>query len=70
MVAEGDKVAHRLILRGTHKGDLMGIAPTGKQVTITSITISRFAGGKEVEALPFTDMLTFYRQLGVSPPEG
>jgi len=67
MVAEGDKVAHRLILRGTHKGDLMGIAPTGKQVTLSAITISRFVGGKEVEGWSITDML---QQLGVAPPTG
>ena len=67
MVAEGDKVAHRLTLRGTHKGDLMGIAPTGKQVTTTAITISRFVGGKEVEAWSSMDML---QQMGVAPPIG
>ena len=70
MVAEGDKVAHRLILRGTHKGELMGIAPTGKQVTTTAITISRFVGGKEVEAGGVGDMLTMMQQLGVVPPMG
>ena len=70
MVAEGDKVAHRLILRGTHKGDLMGIAPTGKQVTVSAITISRFAGGKEVEAWSNFDQLGMMQQLGVVPPIG
>lgn len=70
MVAEGDKVAHRLTLRGTHKGDLMGIAPTGKQVTTTAITISRFVGGKEVEAWSNMDMLGMMQQLGVAPPTG
>ena len=70
MVAVGDKMAHRLTGRGTHKGDFMGIAPTGKQVTVSAITISRFAGGKEVEAWSSMDMLTLYQQLGVSPPMG
>jgi predicted ester cyclase len=36
MVVEWDKVACRFTVRGTHKGDLMGIAPTDKQVTVTS----------------------------------
>jgi len=49
MVAEEDKVAYHLTMRGTHRGDFMGIAPTGKQVTITGISIHRFAGGKEAE---------------------
>ncbi len=70
MVAEGDKVAHRLTLRGTHKGDLMGIAPTGKQVTTTAITISRFVGGKEVEAWSSMDLLGMMQQMGVAPPTG
>ena len=70
MVAEGDKVAHRLTGRGTHKGEFMGIAPTGKQVTVSAITISRFAGGKEVEALISIDMLGMMQQLGVVPPIG
>lgn len=70
MVAEGDKVAHRLTIRGTHKGELMGIAPTGKQLTISAVTISRFAGGKEAEAWSNLDMLGMYQQLGVAPPMG
>jgi len=70
MFAEGDKVAHRATIRGTHKGDLMGIAPTGKQVTVSATVISRFAGGKEVEAWANIDMLAMYQQLGVAPPGG
>ena len=70
MVAEGDKVAHRLTIRGTHKGELMGIAPTGKQVTITGIIIVRFVGGKEVEAWSTMDLLGMMQQLGVAPPMG
>lgn len=68
MVAEGDKVAHRYTWRGTHKGEFMGIAPTGKQVTITAAGFTRFAGGKQVEAWTYGDSSTIYQQLGVSPP--
>ena len=68
--AEGDKVAHRTTMRGSHRGDLMGIAPTGKQVTITTIVISRFAGGKEVEAWVNIDDLGMMQQLGIAPPMG
>ena len=70
MFAEGDKVAHRLTLRGTHKGEFMGIAPTGKQVAITANVISRFAGGKEVEAWSNLDDLGMMQQMGVAPPTG
>ena len=68
MVAEGDYVAHRGSLTGTHRGDLQGTAPTGKRVTVTWNTLSRFAGGKEVEAWHEVDMLALYQQLGVTPP--
>jgi len=70
MVAEGDRVAVRFTLTGTHDGDLMGIAPTGKKVTMTGAAFSRFAGGKEVETLGFSDSLALFQQLGVAPPMG
>jgi len=70
MVAEGDKVVHHLTIRGTHQGDFMGVAPTGKQVTMPVLTVSRFAGGKEVEASSFTDTLGVLQQMGVAPPVG
>ena len=64
-VAEGDKVAVRWTWGGTHsKGDYMGIAPTGKQVTITGISILRIAGGKIVEERGEMDNLSFMQQLG------
>jgi predicted ester cyclase len=69
-VAEGDKVVNRWTARGTHKGDLMGIAPTGKQVTMTGMVITRYVGGKQVEAWVLSDMLGMLQQLGVVPPMG
>lgn len=47
----------------------MGIAPTGKRVTVTSI-ITRFAGGKAVEEWEMFDQLGMMQQLGVVPPPG
>ena len=70
IVAEGEKVAHCGTLRGTFKGEIMGIVPTGKQVTMTTTTISRFEGGKEVEARMIYDQLSMYQQMGVTPPTG
>jgi steroid delta-isomerase-like uncharacterized protein len=67
-VAEGDTVVSRWTARGTHKGPLMGIPPTGKQATATGITISHFAGGKVVEERVNWDALGLLRQLGVVPP--
>ena len=48
-IAEGEKVVTRWTSTGTHKGELMGIPPTGVQSTVTGITINRIAGGKVVE---------------------
>ena len=69
-IAEGDKVACRYTWRGTHKGEMRGIAPTGKQVTVTGIVISHCVGGKEVEVWESTDSLGMFQQLGVVPPMG
>jgi len=70
MIAEGDKVVARLTITGTHKGEFMGIAPTGKQVTVGVIDIVRIAGGKMVERWGQEDMLGMMQQLGIVPPPG
>src|SRR6266699_812399 len=49
VIAEGDKVATRYTNHGTHQQELMGIPPTGKQMTVRGIVITRFADGKAVE---------------------
>ena len=49
IIAEGDKVAYRWTARGTHQGAYDGIAPTGKTITPTGITILRIVDGKVVE---------------------
>src|SRR5260221_3091270 len=69
-VAEGDTVVTRWIVSGTHKGDLMGVPPTGKQATVTGIGINHFANGKIVENSANMDMLGLLQQLGVVPPMG
>ena len=70
MIAEEDKVASRLTLRGTHRGDFQGIPPTGKRVVQTGIDILRIAGGKVVERWGEFDNLGLLQQLGVVPPPG
>jgi steroid delta-isomerase-like uncharacterized protein len=67
MIAEGDTVAVRRTFRGTHKGSLMGIPPTGKQVTTTMMTFNRIANGKIVEGWNNVDDLGLLQQLGVIP---
>ena len=66
-IAEGDLVTIRWTARGTHKGDLFGIAPTGKQATVTGITIDRYAGGKIAESWTNWDTLGLLQQLGAVP---
>ena len=66
-VAEGDQVVTRWTATGTHRGDLMGIAPTGKQMTITGINISRIAGGKAQEDWTNWDTIGMMQQLGAVP---
>jgi predicted ester cyclase len=66
-IAEGDKVASRWTMRGTHTGDLLGIGPTGKQGTMTGIVISRLAGNAIAEEWENFDQLGLLQQLGVMP---
>jgi steroid delta-isomerase-like uncharacterized protein len=67
MVAEGDMVAVRAEMRGTHRGELMGIPPTGNRITITLLDINRLRDGKLVERWAQADMLGMMQQLGVVP---
>ena len=66
-VAEGDKVVTRWIGRGTHQGELMGVAPTGNQVRVDGMTISRIEDGKIVEEWEIYDALGMMQQLGAIP---
>ena len=54
---------------GTHQGEFMGIAATGKKVTNTGISIFTFAKGKIVDSYGMWDPLNLWRQLGVDPPQ-
>jgi len=66
-LAENDKVVTRWTARGTHKGKFQGIAPTGRQVSVTGMTISRFVDGKIAESWIELDTLSLMRQLGADP---
>ena len=70
VVAEGNKVAVRWTCSGTHKGEYMGIAPTGKQVTWTGMSSHRVEGGKIAESRDEVDNLAMMQQLGVVLPPG
>src|SRR6266478_8608892 len=67
ITSEGETVTARWSCHGTHKGDLNGIAPTGKQFTISGVTIARLLNGKLAESYVNWDALGLMQQLGVVP---
>ena len=70
LVAEGDTVVQRFVMEGTHQGDLMGIPPTGKHVTMGGINFFRLADGKIVERWGIADTVSALQQIGVLPAQG
>ena len=70
LIAEGDKVVCRATYRGTHTGDLMGIPPTYKSVTVSAMIIDQLADGKIVESWRLFDQMAMMQQLGVIPAPG
>ena len=63
VMAEGDRVACRVVMRGTHRGEFQGIAPTGKRVEVKAIDMFRMSDGKIVEHWGHADDPTdFLRQ--------
>lgn len=70
LIAEGDKVVARWVARGTHEGEFNGIAPTGRGIEMTGITIERIEDGRVVEGWTNRDALGMLQQLGVVPTPG
>jgi steroid delta-isomerase-like uncharacterized protein len=70
LLAAEDKVVLRFTFRGTHQGEFMGVAPTGKQVTMAGIDIFRVADDKIVELWGQEDMLGMMQQIGAIPEPG
>jgi steroid delta-isomerase-like uncharacterized protein len=64
VIAEGDRVAARWTTRGTHDGDLLGFAPTGKPVEITGISFFTVRCGKVVEFQTEMDAASLLEQVG------
>lgn len=67
LIAEGDKVVARLTYRGTHQGELFGIAPTGRPVAYAGVAIFRIVAGRIAEGWVMGDTLGLMRQLGAIP---
>ena len=68
LVAEGNSVACLSTMRGTHTGDLMGIAPTGKRIEAKGLDLFHFNDDKVTAVWHFEEELSMWQQLGVAPP--
>ena len=67
MVAEGDKVAARFTMRGTHRGTFFGVPPTERLIVAQAMNIYRLSGGQFVEEHGQPDMLGLLQQIGAVP---
>ena len=66
VVAEGEKVLVRLTIRGTHGGELMGVAPTGRPIEVAVLDLFHIRGGKLAEHWALLDNLGLLRQIVVT----
>ncbi len=69
-IAEGDKVVARLSVRGTHRGEFVGVPPTDNRIEVLAIDVFRLEGGKIAEHWGQTDNLGTLRQLDAVPGTG
>lgn len=67
VIAEGDRVMARVVVTGTHQGEHMGVAPTGRPFTIDEVAIFRFQDSRAVEIWGVVDVYSQMRQLGAIP---
>jgi steroid delta-isomerase-like uncharacterized protein len=67
IVAEKDKVAASWTISGTHKGEIWGVRPTNKKMSLDGITIHHIANGKIIDSYISSDALGLMRQLGIVP---
>ena len=65
--AQGDRVVTRVTQTGTHTGNFMGLAATGRQICVSAVSIERIANGKIVESWGVSDQLGLRQQLGILP---
>jgi steroid delta-isomerase-like uncharacterized protein len=64
VIADGEKVAHRCTFTGTHRGEFLGLAPTGKVVCAPAVHIHLFKNARAVEVWQVFDNLTFLLEIG------
>src|SRR3954453_20149999 len=69
-LGEGDRIATRLTITGTHGGELMGVPATGRHVTLSALNIIRFKDGQLAEHWISFDVMGLMQQLGAVPAAG
>jgi steroid delta-isomerase-like uncharacterized protein len=68
MVVEPTRVAARFTMRGTHRGPFLGVAPTGKKITVQALNIYHLCHGQIVREYGQPDMMALLQQIGGVPP--
>jgi steroid delta-isomerase-like uncharacterized protein len=64
MICEGDIVAHRWTFTGTHRGEMMGVEPTGKKVEVAGLEMNRVEDGRITASWTVSDAMGLMNQLG------
>jgi steroid delta-isomerase-like uncharacterized protein len=67
LISEGDKLAARFTMRGTHRGQFMGVPPTGKQITVQALNIYHLTKGQIIKEYGSPDLLGLLAQIGGLP---
>lgn len=67
MIAEGEKIAARFTMRGTHQGTFFCVPPTGKKIAVQAMNFYRLSGGQFVEERVQPDLLGLMQQIGAVP---
>jgi steroid delta-isomerase-like uncharacterized protein len=67
LIIEGDRVAARFTMRGTHLGSFLGVPPSGKTIEVKAVNFYRFADGQIVEEHGQPDLLGLLQQIGAVP---
>ncbi|WP_029112278.1 ester cyclase [Mycobacterium sp. URHB0044] len=66
-IAEGNRIAARFTMRGTHQGDFFGIPPTGNEISVQALNFYHLADGKIVNERGQPDLLGIMQQIGAVP---
>jgi len=66
-ISEGDRIAARFTMRGTHRGDFMGVPPTGIKIVAAALNIYHLSNGRIVREYGQPDLLGLLTQIGAPP---